>query len=137
MAITKTVLIPSLPSSAPAAKWPTLNNRANAPSMPKRLTCDIDSSRYLGLAACAGWRSVEHDRGDHRATVQGIAGMCGSTVKGMLLFDEWEIALRDCDGMFHDVSQAGKSALGRSNSGKRPTGLRQPQSACDSECFCT
>jgi hypothetical protein len=56
--------------------------------MPKRLTCDIDSSIYLGLAACAGWRSVECDRGDHRATVQWIAGMCGSTVKRMLLFGE-------------------------------------------------
>ena len=48
-------------------KWPTVNNRANAPSMPKRLTCDIDSSRYLRLAASAGWQS-RADRGDHRAT---------------------------------------------------------------------
>jgi hypothetical protein len=77
MAITKTVLIPSLPSSAPAANWPTVNNRANTPSMPRRLTCDIDSSRCLKLAASAGWRSGE-DPGDHRATVQGIARLYGS-----------------------------------------------------------
>jgi hypothetical protein len=31
-----------------------MNNRANTPNMPRRFTCDIDSSRYLGLAASAG-----------------------------------------------------------------------------------
>jgi hypothetical protein len=42
---------------------------------------EIGGERWLAVS-CG-------DRGDHRATVQGITGLCGSEVKGMLLFDEW------------------------------------------------
>src|SRR5215471_14292043 len=54
MAITKTVLT-ERPSSARAFHWIERVSRASKPSVPKRLTCNIDCLQMRGWRRC--WRS--------------------------------------------------------------------------------
>src|SRR5215467_10112385 len=72
MAMTKTLLIgPPFgpPSAARACHWIETVSRANKPSVPKRLTCDINYLPKIGFGADAGQLNMERTDTPARAGI--------------------------------------------------------------------